>query len=229
MKALKHIALLALPAIVLWGCGGKTELGKTGHPADQAGIEYAPQMYESIPLDPYRQTDYNKIFKDGKNAQQPVAGTIARGKLMYAYPYPNTNDGYERAGKEWNNPLPNNLEVVTEGKRLYTLNCQHCHGEKGNGQGLVAAGGGGKFAGVPAYWDPGRKEITEGKIFHVITYGKNLMGSHASQLNPAERWMVVRYVQLLQNSDGNGVDLSKVNFNVAPVATPKEKPAKKAK
>jgi mono/diheme cytochrome c family protein len=226
MKALKHIALLALPAALLWGCGSKHEPGKTGHAPDKAGVEYAPQMYESIPLDPYRQTDYNKVFKDKKNAQAPVAGTIARGKLMYAYPYPNTNDGYERAGKELQNPLPSNLQVVTEGKRLYALNCQHCHGEKGNGQGPVAAGGGGKFAGVPAYWDPGRKEITEGKIFHVITYGKNLMGSHASQLNPTERWMVVRYVQLLQNSDGNAVDLAKVNFD-APAA--KEKPAKKAK
>ena len=38
-------------------------------------------------------------------------------------------------------------------------------------------------------------------MFHTITYGKNLMGSHASQLNNEERWKVIRYVQTLQGND----------------------------
>jgi hypothetical protein len=42
------------------------------------------------------------------------------------------------------------------------------------------------------------KDLTDGKIFHTITYGVNLMGSHAAQISPAERWKIVLYVHELQ-------------------------------
>ena len=42
------------------------------------------------------------------------------------------------------------------------------------------------------------KDLTDGKIFHTITYGVNLMGAHASQISPAERWKIVLYVHELQ-------------------------------
>jgi hypothetical protein len=44
------------------------------------------------------------------------------------------------------------------------------------------------------------KDLPEGKIFHSLVYGKNVaMGSHASQLNKEERWLVTQYVKYLQN------------------------------
>ncbi len=43
-----------------------------------------------------------------------------------------------------------------------------------------------KFLGVPSYKD---RVITEGSIYHVITYGLNSMGSHANQLDAKERWV----------------------------------------
>jgi mono/diheme cytochrome c family protein len=43
------------------------------------------------------------------------------------------------------------------------------------------------------------REINEGSIFHVITYGLNSMGSHANQLNTKERWLVSSYVMQLKN------------------------------
>jgi hypothetical protein len=36
-----------------------------------------------------------------------------------------------------------------------------------------------KFLGVPSYKD---RVITEGSIFHIVTYGINSMGSHANQV-----------------------------------------------
>ena len=38
-----------------------------------------------------------------------------------------------------------------------------------------------------------------------MTYGKGLMGSHASQLTKEERWKVVYYVQKLQGKDPSAV------------------------
>ena len=44
------------------------------------------------------------------------------------------------------------------------------------------------------------KEISEGHIFHVITYGKGLMGAHGSQVSPDDRWRIARYVKELQKN-----------------------------
>jgi hypothetical protein len=40
--------------------------------------------------------------------------------------------------------------------------------------------------------------MTEGHIFHVITYGKNLMWPHGSQISPEDRWKIAKYVKALQ-------------------------------
>jgi len=52
-----------------------------------------------------------------------------------------------------------------------------------------------KFLGVPNYKD---RDITQGSIYHVLMYGRNLMGSHSGQLTEAERWNVVQYVEHLR-------------------------------
>lgn len=192
MKAVKRMlygGLAGLGVGLLGGCAAKSD------PRD-TGVEYAPQMYHSIPLEPYSQMDYYPYSPDGKHLREPVSGTIARGQTSYVYPFPNTNEGYEEAGKKLKNPLPPTAENVAEGKRLYELYCIHCHGEKGDGQGSIVQAG--KFPPPPSYYGPQLKDLPEGKMFHSITYGKNLMGSHASQLNPEERWKVILYVQELR-------------------------------
>jgi hypothetical protein len=47
--------------------------------------------------------------------------------------------------------------------------------------------------------DPKIEALPEGTLFHVMTYGKNLMGSYASQLNRKQRWMVAQYIKSKQN------------------------------
>jgi hypothetical protein len=44
------------------------------------------------------------------------------------------------------------------------------------------------------------KNLEEGKMFHSLHYGKNLMPSHATQLTKEERWKIVLHIQELQNS-----------------------------
>jgi len=161
------------------------------------GVEYAPQMYHSIPLEGYSQMDYNKHYNDKANAQNPVAGSIAQGKLDYVFPYPNNADGYEQAGKEFKNPNSVDEKYLAEGKRLFINNCSHCHGAEGGNDGNVMAGGKFPKPGWANYQDKYIQNLPEGKIYFTITYGKNLMGSHATQLNPEQRWKVVSYVKFL--------------------------------
>lgn len=161
------------------------------------GIEFAPQMYHAIPIEPYSQIDYNKFYNDKKNAQAPVAGTVARNKEDHFYPFPNNADGYEEAGKKWFNPHIVDEKFIAEGKRLFEINCSHCHGMQGGNDGPVMASGKFPKPGWPNYQSEYIRTLPIGKIYHTLTYGKNLMGSHATQLDPKQRWMVAEYVKVL--------------------------------
>ncbi|CAM3698076.1 c-type cytochrome [Pontibacter korlensis] len=161
----------------------------------EPGLEYAPDMYHSIPLDPYSQIKDNKYNPAGMNMREPAKGTVARGKKGYNLYL--SEDNAETAGNELKNPLAYNEENLAQGKVLYTRFCAPCHGEQGDGQGLV----GQKFKGVPSYSVGRVAELPAGHIFHVITYGRGRMMPHGSQVDPTERWKIVMYVQQLQKGE----------------------------
>lgn len=180
---------VAAPALLSVGCSGDKS---------EPGIEYAPDMYHSVAYDPLSQMDVNPHTKDGKNLIEPVKGTIARGQLDYIYPYANTPEDYERAGVELKIPadIDSSEATVAEGKRIYLQYCAVCHGENGMADGPIVAAE--KFPPPPAYNSPLLKNLPAGKMYHSITHGKNLMGSYASQVNPTERWKIIRFIQTLQ-------------------------------
>lgn len=150
--------------------------------------QYMPDMYRSIGYETYSQ---NPNYANGMTTQPPVEGTIARGQVPYDYD--NSNEGYELAKLESKNILEVDEANLEQGKKLYEIYCTTCHGKTGAGDGVMVERE--KFLGVPNYKD---RDITEGSIYHVIMYGRNMMGSHASQLTVQERWQVTMYVQQLR-------------------------------
>lgn len=156
-----------------------------------------PDMYRSPSYEVYSS---NPNFKDSITMRQPVKGTVERNFAYFEYP--STNEGYEAAGRDVKNPLEAVAANLEEGKRQYNIYCIHCHGEKGQGDGSIVAIG--KFPPPPSYSKGNSsrggamKDLTDGKIYHTITYGINLMGAHAAQILPAERWKIVMYVHELQ-------------------------------
>ena len=86
-----------------------------------------------------------------------------------------------------------NLEA---GKLQYERYCQHCHGEAGKGNGLVAK----MYKGVPIYSSDALKNLNDGHIYHTITHGKGRMWAHGSQVSPSDRWKIVLYVHQLQQA-----------------------------
>ncbi|WP_114783382.1 c-type cytochrome [Botryobacter ruber] len=159
------------------------------------GTEYAPDMYHSVPLDPYSQIKTNLYNPGGMNMREPARGTVARGKQGYNLYL--SVDTAEVAGVELKNPLAYTEENLSEGKVLYTRFCSPCHGAQGDGQGLV----GQKFLGVPSYSSGRVATLPAGHIFHVITNGRGRMRPHGSLVNPTERWKIVMYVQQLQKGE----------------------------
>lgn len=152
--------------------------------------QFMPNMYEPVGYEAYGEYE---IFPDGQSALIPAEGTIARGHDLYAYE--NTNEDYERAKAELTQPLDSTALDMDRAKELYEIYCAICHGNKGDGQGELVKRE--KILGVPSYDDAGRA-ITEGSTYHVIYYGRNTMGSYASQLNEEERWQVTAYVMKLK-------------------------------
>ncbi len=191
------------PAVFLTALAGAVVVLMTscGKDPKDPGIVFMPDMYESPSYEVYSS---NPNFPDSITLQAPVKGTVPQGYTFFDYP--STNEGYEAAGRDVKNPLPATPENLAEGERLFGIYCIVCHGETGLGDGnLVAIG---KFPPPPSYATGvssrggNMKDLSDGKIFHTITYGINLMGSHASQINPEERWKIVMFVHKLQ---GNAV------------------------
>jgi cytochrome c553 len=89
-----------------------------------------------------------------------------------------------------------------DGKELYIQFCSHCHGEKGDGNGILMQRE--KILGVPGYGSDRLPDITPGSAYHVIMHGKNNMGSHASQLSYDERWKIIKYVFQLRAEQNGG-------------------------
>ncbi len=159
-----------------------------------------PDMAYSRAYETYSESP---IWKDGQTNREPVAGTIKRGDML---PFHLAKD---RAGDTANyfasravkNPLPRlTLTEHKEAERLYLVNCGICHGTKLDGNGPLWNDGDGPFPSKPAalVGEPRYDQMPEGQMYYSVTYGKNLMGSYASQLNPKQRWMVIAYIKALQ-------------------------------
>ena len=157
----------------------------------ERNIQYMPDMYEAVPYEPYAEVP-DSLFSNGMEARLPVEGTIKRGYIPYELK--NTNEDYE-SSKSNVSPLAKTKENLDRGKYLYGIYCVNCHGKKGDGQGNFSTTE--KILGIPSYKD---RDITEGSIYHVIVHGKGIMGSHAVQLTPKERWQVTQYVLELKNN-----------------------------
>lgn len=179
MNSLLKITFSIFVLVALFSCNDNTK----------RSAQYMPDMYRPVPYEAY---STNPNFKNGLSSQKPVEGTIARGQVPYDYP--NTNEAYDAAKLNLKSPMDSTMVDLKRAKDLYNIYCTVCHGKKGDGQSFLSERD--KFNGVPNYKD---RDITEGSIYHVIMYGKGVMGSHASQLRDEERWQVVHYVQKLRN------------------------------
>ncbi|MEY4335401.1 MAG: hypothetical protein RLZZ45_320 [Bacteroidota bacterium] len=164
------------------------------------GKVYMPDMAYSRAYETY---STNPVFADGRTNQEPVAGTIKRGEQ---YPVHLEKDAVgDTANYYASRSLPNpidtlNADQLKEAERVYLINCGICHGAKLDGNGPLWKDGDGPYPSKPAQLvgDAKYEAMPEGQMFYSITYGKNLMGSYASQLTPKQRWEVITYIKTKQ-------------------------------
>jgi mono/diheme cytochrome c family protein len=202
MKKISIISFLIIAVTVIVSCNDiKRKPGRT----------YMPDMAYSRAYETYSVTEEEKadLLKQGIYFSNiPVAGTIKRGEL---FPFPYTKDlpgdstNYV-ASKQFKSQIatPDSIQMI-EAERLYLVNCAICHGPKLDGNGPLYRGGDGPYPAAPANFT-GKdqyKIMPEGQMFYSVTYGKNKMGSYASQLSTRQRWMVIAYIKSKQATAQN--------------------------
>lgn len=144
--------------------------------------EYMPNMFDNPAVKAYREP-----------GRLPVEGTLPQN--YEAYPYAQAQG--DQAGLELKNPLSYTLDNFKKGEKAFNTYCLVCHGPKGLGDGSIVP----KFPRPPTLLSDKVRDWSDGRIFHVITTGQNLMPSYASQIKEEEdRWAIVLYVRAIQRA-----------------------------
>ncbi len=193
MNKLSIISVFTAAALVV-GCSDvKREPGRV----------YMPDMADSRSYETYG--DHSNLAEKGIHyTSMPVPGTISREEEL---PFHLTKDvGTDStnyvASRGVVNPIDSMSAVDTkEAERLYLINCGICHGVKLDGNGPLYNGGKGPYLAAPKnlIGDPVVSVMPDGQMFYAVTYGKNMMGSYASQLSRKQRWMVIKYIKNKQS------------------------------
>ncbi|OSZ81470.1 hypothetical protein CAP36_09640 [Chitinophagaceae bacterium IBVUCB2] len=181
------------------------------------GRAYMPDMAYSRAYETYSSTE-NLKEKGINYTSMPVAGTIARGDAA-GYTLKNDSTGYAASAAN-KNPFSADSIDMKEAERLYLINCGICHGAKLDGNGPLWNGGDGPYPAAPRnlITDPITANMSEGTMFHSVTYGRNSMGSYASQLTTKQRWEVVAYIKSKQGT----ASAAKPAADTATAAMPKK-------
>jgi mono/diheme cytochrome c family protein len=168
-------------------------LAGCSHRKEAPAFEYLPDMAYSPAV---KAQNEDPMHPGAAAMRQPVPGTVPRGFTPYRYA---AGDSLI-AQRELANPLPRTADVLGRGQRVFMTYCVVCHGPKGDGQGYIVP----KFPMPPSLLSPKVSGWADGRIYHVITRGQNLMPNYASQIQPEDRWAVIHYVRALERAANPG-------------------------
>lgn len=139
------------------------------------------------------QPKYNSYSKAplfrGSSLRPPPAGTVARGDA-------------ERERDIRTKPTMTR-ELLARGQNRFQIYCTPCHGQTGEGNGMVVQRG---MPHPTSYFDPRLLAADDQHFFDVITNGYGAMYSYASRVEPRDRWAIVAYIRALQRSRHASLD-----------------------
>jgi mono/diheme cytochrome c family protein len=149
-------------------------------------------MHDQPKYIPLRQSTF---FGDERSARPLVAGTVARGQLREdPLLYTGKVDGADATMF----PFAVDGRVMARGRERYDIYCSPCHGQTGQGDGMVVRRG---FRRPPTYHQDRLRNAPVGHIYDVITNGFGAMPDYAAQIKVEDRWAIIAYVRALQLSE----------------------------
>lgn len=117
--------------------------------------------------------------------------------------YTGRESGEEEAPFIAHGPLPLNHRLLDRGRDRFTIYCAPCHGNLGDGDGMIVRRG---MLKPTSYFDDRLVSMPDGQIFNTITNGLNNMPSYRHQIPVADRWAIISYVRALQQSGRASLD-----------------------
>jgi mono/diheme cytochrome c family protein len=151
----------------------------------------AISMWNESRFKPFEATT---VFRNGTVSQEPILGTVARGRLV------EDNTLYTgRVGSALATKIPFEVTpaVLQRGQERFNIYCSPCHGVAGDAQGMIVKRG---FAPPPDYAIPRLRAAPVGHFYDVITNGYGVMYSYAARVDPTDRWAIAAYIRVLQAS-----------------------------
>jgi len=154
------------------------------------------EMYDQPRYKPYAASDF---FPDGTSSRPMVAGTVPRrdpnerGKATAEH----FDTGKTEGKLAETLPFPVDRVVLERGQGRFRIFCTPCHGELGNGRGMIVRRG---FNPPPSFHSDELRKKPVGHYFDVMTRGYGTMYSYASRIPPRDRWAIGAYIRALQLS-----------------------------
>lgn len=135
------------------------------------------------------------VFANHQSMQAPPTGTVTRESAL--------DTGAAGTGMSGGQPVASVPVSLTPaqlvlGERKFTIYCAVCHGAGGFGGSIVAENMGPPRP--PSLRSDSLAARPDGYIFDVATHGKGRMPAYAVELTPMERWAVIGYIRMLQQS-----------------------------
>ncbi len=96
--------------------------------------------------------------------------------------------------KKLTNPVKATNAVITDGKYLFKLNCQSCHGSLGQGDGPMAKTLKARCADLTS---DDVQDQTDGEIYYKLSVGRVEMPGFKDILKSEERWSLIHYIRSL--------------------------------
>ena len=141
--------------------------------------------------DPLEPSDF---FADGMSARPRIAGTVARGEIgLTGFLATGKINGQDGDGF----PFPITMAVMNRGAERYSIYCSECHGEVGDGNGMIPSRG---YRRPPSFHTDTLRAAKTGHFFDVMTNGFGAMPTYAPQVSVADRWAIIAYIRALQLS-----------------------------
>ncbi|HTE53355.1 MAG TPA: quinol:electron acceptor oxidoreductase subunit ActD [Kofleriaceae bacterium] len=157
----------------------------------------------------------SSIFPDERASRTGVDGTVARGELRDDdHFYHGLVDG------KWASTFPPQIELsertIRRGQQRFTIYCTPCHGQAGQGNGMIQVRALAVGAAATGWVQPTNLVDTaaqanptrqpHGQLFNTISNGIRTMPAYKSQIPEEDRWAIVMYLRALQRSRNASIE-----------------------
>ena len=189
-------------------------------------------MWVQPHLRPQQESDFPG-YSNKSASRLPVEGTVARGHQRddTAYYTGRGDDGKYATTipvkqAMYDLKIDNYKDFLKRGQERFTIYCTPCHGQLGDGKGMISQRGLALKRTPATYHTDRLRKMPVGHFFDVITNGYGVMFSYAARVDTPDRWAIAAYIRVLQHSQDVSVqtltpdEVQKLDAKPLPPPTP---------